>query len=92
VAPSSISSCKSVSKASTNRFERRFLCTLAGWLSGLLLDSQQTRWRATVEETVKGITADMQLIQTHSRAMEAAIGSNKAEVGNRPFELKIAFA
>jgi len=43
------------------------------------INKQQTRWRATVEETVKGITADMQLIQTHSRAMEAAIGSNKAE-------------
>ena len=39
------------------------------------------RWRSTLEEMVKGVASDVQLVQTHSRAMEATIGGNKAEVG-----------
>lgn len=41
------------------------------------INKQQIRWRSTLEENVKAIAADVQLVQAHSRAMEAAIGSNK---------------
>ncbi|KAL3894906.1 MAG: hypothetical protein SGPRY_013675 [Prymnesium sp.] len=35
---------------------------------------------AGLEDTLKAVTSDVQLLQTHSRALEAAIGSSKAEV------------
>ena len=32
-----------------------------------------------IKETVKALAADVQLVQTHNRSMEAAIGSNKVQ-------------
>jgi len=43
------------------------------------ISKQHLRWRTTLEEAIKAVAADVQLVQTHARTMEAAIGSNKAE-------------
>lgn len=43
-------------------------------------NKQHMRWRASVEDAVKAVAADVQLVQAHGRAMETAIGSNKADV------------
>jgi len=43
------------------------------------INKQHSRWRASVEDTIKAVAADVQLVQAHARAMETAIGNSKAE-------------
>jgi chromosome segregation ATPase len=43
------------------------------------INKQHTRWRASIEDAVKAVAADVQLVQAHGRAMENAIGTSKAE-------------
>lgn len=43
------------------------------------INKQHTRWRASIEDAVKAVAADVQLVQAHGRAMETAIGNTKAE-------------
>lgn len=44
------------------------------------INKQHTRWRASLEDAMKAVAADVQLVQAHGRAIETAIGSNKAEM------------
>ena len=43
------------------------------------INKQHTRWRASIEDAVKAVAADVQLVQAHGRAMETAISTSKAE-------------
>jgi len=43
------------------------------------INKQHTRWRSSIEDAVKAVAADIQLVQAHGRAMETAIGSSKSE-------------
>jgi len=43
------------------------------------INKQHSRWRSSLEDTVKAVSADVQLVQAHSRAMETAISTSKAE-------------
>jgi chromosome segregation ATPase len=43
------------------------------------INKQHTRWRASIEDAVKAVAADVQLVQAHGRAMETAIGTSKSE-------------
>lgn len=43
------------------------------------INKQHTRWRASIEDAVKAVAADVQLVQAHGRAMETAIGTAKSE-------------
>ena len=44
-----------------------------------VINKQQTRWRASIEDAVKATAADVQLVQAQCRALENAIGSAKAD-------------
>ena len=43
------------------------------------INKQHARWRSSMEDAVKAVAADVQLVQAHGRAMETAIGNGKAE-------------
>jgi len=43
------------------------------------VNKQHSRWRTGLEDTVKAVAADVQLVQAHGRAMETALSSTKAE-------------
>ena len=43
------------------------------------VNKQQSRWRSSLEESVKAVSADVQLVQAQTRALESAINSSKAE-------------
>jgi chromosome segregation ATPase len=43
------------------------------------INKQHSRWHNGLEETLKAIAADVQVTQAHSRTMEAAVSTTKAE-------------
>jgi len=43
------------------------------------INKQHSRWRSSVEDAIKAVGADVQLVQAHGRAMESAISTTKAE-------------
>lgn len=44
-----------------------------------VINKQQTRWRASLEDAAKATAADVQLVQGQCRALENAVGSAKAD-------------
>lgn len=44
-----------------------------------VLNKQQTRWRASLEDAVKATAADVQLVQAQCRSLENAIGGARAD-------------
>ena len=44
-----------------------------------IVNKQQTRWRATLEDAVKAASSDVQLLQAQCRALESAIAGSKTE-------------
>ena len=44
-----------------------------------IVNKQQTRWRATLEDAVKAASSDVQLLQAQCRALESAVAGSKTE-------------
>ena len=43
------------------------------------IKKQDQRWRTSLEDTVKAVAADLQLVQAHERALESAVSTVKVE-------------